>query len=61
MEVIKYNSNGFPMYWIVTGKDDMWYLKLVKRIDKNSSQLLTKIPSHLTNKVNEVRNKLINV
>lgn len=47
MKVLKYNSNGFPLYWIDTDSDSPTFLKLFKRIDKNASQLIEKFPKFL--------------
>ena len=59
MEVLKYNSNGMPLYWIITDKSDPWFMKVVKRLDKNSSGLCSTYPKYLESKVREIRIKSI--
>lgn len=60
MEVLKYNSNGMPFYWIIIDPDDLWYLKVVKRLDKNSSGIVAKYPESIKSKVESIRHKLLN-
>ena len=58
MVVLKYNSNGFPLYWMDTDVDSPMYLKLFKRVDKNTSQIVSP-PKHLAAKVHNVRTELL--
>lgn len=59
MRVLNYNSNGFPLYWIDSEKDSPTFLKLFKRIDKNTSQIVTP-PKYLQERVYRVRVELLN-
>ena len=49
MIVLKFNSNGFPLYWY-----DSETMKVWKRIDKNTSQIV-KCPKQLKTKVDKLR------
>lgn len=54
MEVLKYNENGLPLYWIDLDKTSIWYRKLVKRLDKNTSAIV-----HLSNAPKYIKNAYI--
>ena len=49
MIVLKFNSNGFPLYWY-----DYETMKVWKRIDKNTSQIV-KCPDQFKTKVDKLR------
>lgn len=54
MEVLKFNSNGFPLYWF-----DRETMKVWKRIDKNTSQRV-KCPKQFASKVLRLRMEILN-
>ena len=54
MEILQYNSNGFPLYWF-----DNETMKVWKRIDKNTSQIVS-TPKRYEKKVLNLRLKILN-
>lgn len=54
MIVLKFNSNGFPLYWY-----DNETMKVWKRLDKNTSQLV-KCPKQFKSKVDKLRLERLN-
>lgn len=59
MEILKYDSNGMPLYWIITDNTDRWYLKVVKRLSDGSSQICSNYPECISKKVLKIRQSLI--
>lgn len=59
MQVLNYNSNGFPLYWIDSEKDSPTFLKLFKRVDKNTCQIVSP-PKYLKSRVEYMRLELLN-
>jgi len=58
MRVLNYNSNGFPLYWIDSEKDSPSFLKLFKRVDKNTSKIVSP-PKYLEERVSRIRLELL--
>ena len=54
MKVLKFNSNGFPLYWFDNATMKVW-----KRIDKNTSQVV-KCPKQFANEVLRLRMQILN-
>ena len=55
MIVLKYNSNGLPLYWYDNDTMKVW-----KRIDKNTSQIV-KCPKQFEKKVFNLRMQKLNL
>lgn len=54
MTVLKFNSNGFPLYWF-----DHSTMKVWKRINKNTSQIV-KTPKAFESRVLKLRMEILN-
>jgi len=55
MIILKYNSNGFPLYWYDTETMKVW-----KRKDKNTS-VIVKCPKQFAAKVARLRIEKLNI
>jgi hypothetical protein len=55
MIILQYNSNGFPLYWF-----DNETMKVWKRIDKNTSQIV-RTPKKHEKMVLNLRLKILNL
>ena len=59
MIVLKYNANGFPLYWIDTD-DPLHGFSLWRMKDKNTSELCRSIPASLLGHFNKVKQEYEN-